>query len=186
MANIPTNIRDIIFITGFVNIVNKPTHIDNCTGNYSLLDLILITDSISIIDSDTIHIDRKFSDHDGTYVKIACCFSNNKNYKRKIWDYNRADNLFMKQEISETDWVNSITGASDIHGAVSDFTSIFLKIASICIPSKEVIIKNGDKVWFDSTLRYEYVHDRFRKTFLRVKSVLTESKYKQQRNKVNN
>ena len=84
MANIPTNIRDIIFITGFVNIVNKPTHIDNCTGNYSLLDLILITDSISNIDSDTIHIDREFSDHDGTYVKIACCFSNNKNNKEKF------------------------------------------------------------------------------------------------------
>jgi hypothetical protein len=30
------------------------------------------------------------------------------------------------------------------------------------------------------------IRDRFRKTFLRVKSVLTESKYKQQRNKVNN
>jgi hypothetical protein len=61
MANIPTNIRDIIFINGFVNIINKPTHFDNRTGNYSLLDSILITDSISIIDSDTIHIDREFS-----------------------------------------------------------------------------------------------------------------------------
>ena len=37
-----------------VNIINKPTHFDNRTGNYSLLDPILITDSISIIDSDTI------------------------------------------------------------------------------------------------------------------------------------
>ena len=37
MANIPTNIRDIIFINGFVNII-KPTHFDNRTGNYSLLD----------------------------------------------------------------------------------------------------------------------------------------------------
>ena len=53
--DIPTNIRDIIFINGFVNIINKPTHFDNRTSNYSLLDPILITDSISIIDSDTIH-----------------------------------------------------------------------------------------------------------------------------------
>jgi hypothetical protein len=74
-------------------------------------------------------------------------------------------------------------GACDIHGAVSDFTSIFLKIASICIPTREIIIRNDDKVWFDSTLRREIrIHDRFRKTFLRVKSVPTESKYKQ-RNK---
>jgi hypothetical protein len=44
-----------------------------------------------MIDSDTIHIDRDFNDHDGTYVTIGCGFSNNKNYKRKIWDYKRAD-----------------------------------------------------------------------------------------------
>ena len=41
--NIPTNIRDIIFINGFVNVINKPTHFDNRTGNNSLLDAILIT-----------------------------------------------------------------------------------------------------------------------------------------------
>jgi hypothetical protein len=40
----------------------------------------------------------------------------------------------MKQKISEADWVNLVTGASDIHGAVTVFTSIFLKIAipNIC------------------------------------------------------
>jgi hypothetical protein len=38
MANIPTNIRDIIFINVFVNVINKPTHFDNRTGNNSLLD----------------------------------------------------------------------------------------------------------------------------------------------------
>jgi hypothetical protein len=56
MTNIPRNIRDIIFINGFVNVINKLTHFHNRTGNNSLLDPILITDSISIIDSDTIHI----------------------------------------------------------------------------------------------------------------------------------
>ena len=93
----------------------------------------------------------------------------------------------MKQKISETDWVNLITGAGDIHGAVIDFTSIFLKIASICIPTREVIIRNDDKGWFDSALRREIrIRDRIRRTFLKVKSVLTERKYKQQQNKVNN
>ena len=125
----------------------------------------------------------------GTYVKIGSGFSNNKNYKHKIWDYKRADYLLMKQKISEADWVNLITGASDIHGAVTDFTSIFLKIAStcICIPTREVIIRNDDKVWSDSALRREIqIRDHFRKYFLKVKSVLTETKYKQQRNKVKN
>jgi hypothetical protein len=55
------------------------------------------------------HIDREFSDHDGTYLTLGCGFSNNKNYKRKIWDYKRADYLLMKQKISEIDWVNLIS-----------------------------------------------------------------------------
>jgi hypothetical protein len=38
----------------------------------SLLDPILITDSIQVIDSDTIEIDRQISDHDGTYVTFKC------------------------------------------------------------------------------------------------------------------
>jgi hypothetical protein len=42
----------------------------------SLLDPILITDSIQVIDSDTIEIDRQISDHDGTYVTFKCGFSN--------------------------------------------------------------------------------------------------------------
>jgi hypothetical protein len=50
-------------------------------------------------------------------ISLGCGFSNNKNYKRKIWDYKRADYLLMKQKISEIDWVNLITGACDIHGA---------------------------------------------------------------------
>ena len=69
----------------------------------------------------------------------------------------------MKQQISETDWVNLETGVSDIHGAVTAFTSIFLKIASTCIPTMEVIIRNADKVWIDSTLRREIrIRGRFR------------------------
>ena len=81
----------------------------------------------------------------------------------------------MKQKISEADWVNLETGASDIHGAVTAFTSIFLKIASTCIPTMEVIIRNADKVWIDSTLRREIrIRDRFRKTFLKVKQVWTQ------------
>jgi hypothetical protein len=52
----------------------RGTHVDfdNRTGNYSFLDPILMTDSINIIDSDTIHIDRECSDHDRTYVTIGC------------------------------------------------------------------------------------------------------------------
>jgi hypothetical protein len=66
MGQLPNNVNDIFSINGLTNIINKPTHFDSRTGNSSLLDPILITDNVPLIDSDTIHIDRKISDHDGT------------------------------------------------------------------------------------------------------------------------
>jgi hypothetical protein len=57
----------------------------------------------------------------------------------------------MKNKITETDWENVI----DINSACSKFTKTFLNIAKTCIPTREVIIRSDDKVWFDSDLRRE-------------------------------
>jgi hypothetical protein len=66
MVNLPTTIHDIDSVNGLFKIINKPTHFDKHAGNISLLDPILITDSMQAIDSYAIEIDRKISDHDGT------------------------------------------------------------------------------------------------------------------------
>jgi hypothetical protein len=70
MGQLPNNVNDIFSINGLTNIINKPTHFDSRTGNSSLLDPILITDNVPLIDSDTIHIDRKISDHEGTILSL--------------------------------------------------------------------------------------------------------------------
>ena len=85
MVNLPTTINDIDAVNGLFNIINKPTHFDKHAGNISLLDPILITDSIQAIDSYAIEIERKISDHDGTYVTFMYGFSNQKAYQRTIW-----------------------------------------------------------------------------------------------------
>jgi endonuclease/exonuclease/phosphatase family metal-dependent hydrolase len=87
--NLPSNINDLISINGLFNAIHQPTHFDSRTGSSSLLDPILITDSIQYEDSDTIHIDRSISDHDGTYITIRCGYSNSKSFKRLIWDYKK-------------------------------------------------------------------------------------------------
>ena len=51
MINLPTTINDIVVVNGLVNIIDKPTHFDKHTGNISLLDPILIADSIQVIES---------------------------------------------------------------------------------------------------------------------------------------
>jgi hypothetical protein len=78
-------------------------------------------------------------------VNVYCVTINNTyrvgDQNRKIWDYKRADYLLMKQKISEIDWVNLITSACDIHGAVSDFTSKSMCIVSLSIILFESVIK---------------------------------------------
>ena len=50
MINLPTTVTDIVVVNGFVNIIDQPTHFDKHTGNISLLDPILIADSIQAIE----------------------------------------------------------------------------------------------------------------------------------------
>lgn len=49
LDNLPRNVNDILVINGLVNIINKPTYFDARSGKTSLLDPILITDSIPLL-----------------------------------------------------------------------------------------------------------------------------------------
>jgi hypothetical protein len=98
LGNLPHNVKDILVINGLVNIINKPKHFDARSSNTSLLDPILITDSIPVIDCDTIPIDREISDHDRTYVSIDCSYCKRKTFQLTIWDYKRGDYLLMKNK----------------------------------------------------------------------------------------
>lgn len=182
---LPNHIKDIFIINGLVNVINKPTHFDSRTGSTSLIDPILITDSVPMIDCDTLPIDRNVSDHDGTYVSISCGYSTGKTYKRNVWDYKNGNYEAMKDEIRLTNWEHLIDSEPDINLSCSKFADRFLKIARSNIPTKQVTIRNDDKVWYDSELRRESrIRDRLRKAYFRTKTETAERKYKTQRNKV--
>jgi hypothetical protein len=89
----------------------------------------VITDSIQVIDSDTVEIDRQISDHDGTYVTFKCGFSNQKTYQRTIWDYKRGDYTLMKQQIIDTNWEKLINDELELPVCLSKCVglSIILK-----------------------------------------------------------
>lgn len=187
LSPLPANINDIIVINGLYNTIQKPTRFDLRTGNSTLLDPILITDSIQYMDSDTVPLDRNISDHDGTYLTIRCGYHISRSFKRIVWDYKNGDYESMNQRIRDTNWDNIINEADDVHTACSKFTSEFLKIAEDCIPKREITIRCNDKIWFDSQLRREIrKRDRLRKTFLKHKTQVNENKFKNQRNRVNN
>ena len=187
MGQLSNNVNDIFSINGLTNIINKPTHFDSRTGNSSLLDPILITENVPLIDSDTIHIDRKIRDHEGTCVTIRCGYSNLKSYQRTVWDYKRADFQLMKQKITAENWEILIQNGRDMNIACTNFTKAFLDISELCIPKWKVTIRSNDKIWFDSILRKEIrKRDRLRKKYLLIKNESSKELHKRQRNLVNN
>ncbi|CAC5397759.1 unnamed protein product [Mytilus coruscus] len=99
-------------------------------------DEVEMTDSIPVVDKDTIPIDRGISDHDGTYVTINCGFTSSRTYKRKIWDYKNGDFDLMNQKVLRTNWEHLISDADNINVACTNFTNSLLGIASECIPTR--------------------------------------------------
>ena len=66
--------------------------------------------------------------------------------------------------------------------ACINFTNVILSVSEECIPRREVTIRCNDKIWFDSNIRREI---RKRK-YLKLKTALSQTMFKQQRNRVNN
>ncbi|CAG2252810.1 unnamed protein product [Mytilus edulis] len=136
LLNLPNCISDILSINGIFNTISDATHFDSRTGSLSLLDPILITDSIHFIDSSIIPINKDIIDHEGTYITVRSGFSNTKSFKRTIWDYKRGDYNLMKQTVSEVEWNKSLDNDISIHESCNILTDEFLKVTESCIPKK--------------------------------------------------
>ena len=65
-----------------INLIVNPTHFSGNSKTW--IDPILVRDSIRVIDSNTIPIDRSISDHDGTYVSIHSGYDHNKSFTEDV------------------------------------------------------------------------------------------------------
>jgi hypothetical protein len=69
-----------------------------------------------------------------------------------------------EKNINEIDWNDKIRNFDDVDDMCNEFTKTFLEIARNCIPTKEIIVRENDKPWFNNTLRKEIrIRDRIRK-----------------------
>ena len=175
------NLVDIMNIFVFKNVIDKPTRV---TENAStLLDPIILSDSLNSIYSDVINIPRNISDHDATVAYIDCSKGISTTFKREIWQYDKIYIEKFDKTINDIDWNDKIVNFDDVDDMCNEFTKTFLEIARDCIPTKEIIARKNDKPWFNNTLRKEI---RIRKKVLKHNSESDITKVKKQRNKVNN
>ena len=178
-------LRDCMSLFSLKNVINEPTRVTD--NSVTLIDPIIVLDVVETLDSGTLDVDGFISNHKATYISIQISINLSNSYFREIMNYKTADLNSLNNLIQNFDWGTIINETFSVDQACKNFTNKFLKICDECIPRKKVLIRQNDKPWFSSELRYNTkLRDRLRKTYFKSKRDSDRSKFKRQRNRVNN
>lgn len=177
------NLKNILLINNLRNVINEPTRVTPTSS--TLIDPIILSDTVEFDHSGCLDIDQTISDHRATCLFIKSNFPTHVSSSRKIWLYNQADFNHLNELLSSEDW--SFIDTMSTNDACKEFTDKLLQHMNSCIPSKVITIRPNDKPWFDSEMRrYTKYRDRQRRIAINSKTQLQWNKYKHLRNKVNN
>ena len=81
------------------NVINKPTRIT--AHSSTLLDPIIISDTMFSIYSDVLNVTSEISDHDAAVAYTECSNCSMSSFKREIWLYDRIDKDTFKQKLDQ-------------------------------------------------------------------------------------
>ena len=81
--------RDILMLNDMENVINVPTRVS--PHSRTLLDPIALTKNIHNLHSGIYETDKNISDHYGTYTYIKNYIQTTTTFKRRVWNYKRAD-----------------------------------------------------------------------------------------------
>ena len=177
------HLSNCLLLNNLRNIITEPTRVTNATA--TLIDPIIISDSIKSLNEGTIDVPPEISDHKSTFIFFPFDSVLTPAVKRKVWFYKRGDFEKLNAQILNTNWdfINSVP----VNDACTKFTDLILKFMNECIPSKDVTIRPNDKPWYNSEIRlYSRKRDRQRTKAGRTNNIEDWTKYKHFRNKVNN
>jgi hypothetical protein len=93
---------DLVNIFNLKNVIDKPTKISGNTS--TLLDPIILSDTLNCNYSDALKISRLISDHDATIAFIKCPKATSKSFTRDIWLYDQTDFVRFNQMLTDINW----------------------------------------------------------------------------------
>ena len=168
-SNLTNNqLRDCVSLFSLKNVINEPTRVTD--NSATLIDPIIVSDVVETLDSGTLDVDGFISDQKATYISIQISTNLSNSYFREIWNYKTADFNSLNNLIQNFDWGTIINETFSVDQACENFTIFFFKFCDECIPRKKVLIRQNDKPWFSSELRYNIkLRDRLRKTYFKSK-----------------
>jgi hypothetical protein len=122
-----------------VNIISKTTRITDHSN--TLLDPIIISDTINYIYSDVLKEPSEISNHDasGFFTSVAGSF------KRKVWLYDEVNKQIFIEKLEKVDWITLLCPFVDLDDMCNQFTKIFLELARECISTKTITVRTNDQ-----------------------------------------
>ncbi len=130
------------------NIIKEPTRVTAQTQ--TLIDPIAVTAEITIYDSGILRTPSEVSDHYGTYVYLHCNMPSATPFKRKVWNYKRADFNLLNFLIQTTDWTFILRDS--LNAACDSFQNKLLEICRCVFHLRLVTIRPNDKPWYNSDI----------------------------------
>ena len=99
---LPTSVSDILNSQNLTNIITEPTRITDTRK--SLLDPILISNSIKVIEQGTIPVQTDISDHEATFAVFTTPTGIKSVFTKEIWLYHKCNVEALRNDIKSTDW----------------------------------------------------------------------------------
>ena len=134
-------------------IISEPTHFFRNDCKPSCIDLIVTDEPNLVLDSGVRPSLDPTVKHQITYCKLNFQSQPLPNYKRHIWNYNRANTTLLNRSISNFDWTNELNKFSDPSEQVDFFNNTLLNIFSNFIPNEIKTIRPKDPPWFNMHIR---------------------------------
>jgi hypothetical protein len=93
---------DLVNIFNLKNVIDKPTRISGNTS--TLLDPIILSDTLNCNYSDVLKIPRHISDHDAAIAFIKCPKAISNSFTRDIWLYDQTNFVRFNQMLTDINW----------------------------------------------------------------------------------
>ena len=186
LSNNNNKIKDLILQFNLTQLIKDVTHFTETSA--SLIDLIIIRNTNNILTSgvaDPLSPDL-IRYHCPVFVLLKFIRPKVRTYKRKIWNYQKADFEKYRQLLSEHDLANQVRG-NELDTNVQVIANAIFDAAEKAIPNKIVNIRPSDYPWITCHIKSlirkrRRIYNKFKKT----NTIYFWNQFKVLRNKITN
>lgn len=131
-------------------IIDEPTHI--LPNSSSCIDLIFVSSKNFVSKSGVLPSLFPTCHHQVVYCKLNFQTSFPPPYKRKIWDFSRANTDEIRRAMNQLDWEREFAGLN-LDERVLRLSDYILNIFSNLVPNKTITVRDKDALWMTPAIK---------------------------------